>query len=57
LEVVLFELTDIRVILLLSNLDTLVPSVEFLIHCHRFLNFIVLNENGLGLVELFIEDS
>lgn len=56
LEVVLLELSDVRVILLLGNLDTLIPSVKLLIHGHGLLDLVVLNEDCLGLVELLVED-
>jgi len=56
LEVVLLELSDVRVILLLSNLDTLIPSVKLLIHGHGLLDLVVLDEDCLGLVELLVED-
>ena len=42
LEVVLFKLSDIRMIFLLSNLDALIPSMQFLVHGHCFFDLIVL---------------
>ena len=55
LEVVLLELTNIWMILLLSDLDTLVPSVKFLIHSHRLFDLVVLKKNGFSTVELLVK--
>ena len=55
LEVVIFEFTNILVFEFLSNFNWLVPSVKFLVHCHSLFNFVVLNQNCLCFVELFIE--
>lgn len=55
LEIVFLELTDIRVILLLSDLDGLIPSVELLVHSHSLFNLIVLEEDCLSSVELLVE--
>lgn len=41
---------------LFSDFDRLVPSVELLIHSHRFLDFIVLNKDCFCLVELLVQD-
>ena len=56
LEVVLFELSNIRMRLLLSDLDTLVPSVELLVHSHCLFNLIVLDQDSLSLVELLVKN-
>jgi hypothetical protein len=56
LEVVFLELPHVGVVLLLSNLDALVPPVQFLVHCHGLLHFVILKEDCLGAVELLIED-
>lgn len=55
LEVVLFELADIRVIFLFSDLNTLIPSVQLLIHSHGLFHLVVLEENCLGAMELLVE--
>ena len=44
-------------VLLLSDLDGLVPFVEFLVHGHGILNLIVLDEQGLSLVELLLQNG
>ena len=56
LEVVLLEFSHIWVVLFLSNLDALIPSVKFLVHCHGFFNFIMLQENSLSSVELLLQN-
>jgi hypothetical protein len=56
LEVVFLELPHIGVVLLLSNLDALVPPVQFLVHCHGLLHFVILKEDCLGAVELLVQD-
>ncbi len=40
---------------LLSDLDALVPTMEFLVHSHSFLDFVILDEDCLGLVELLVK--
>ena len=57
LEVVLLEFSDIRMVFLFGYLDRLVPSVKLLVHGHGFLDLIMLNENGLSLMELLVQDS
>ncbi len=42
---------------LLCDFNTFVPSVKLLIHSHSLFNCIVLNQNGLSLVELLIQHS
>jgi len=44
-------------VLLFGNFNTLVPSVQFLVHGHSLFDFIMLNENSFGFMELFIEDG
>jgi hypothetical protein len=39
--VVLLEFSDIRMRLLLSNFDRLIPLMKLLIHSHGILNFII----------------
>jgi hypothetical protein len=56
LEVVFLKLAYIRMVLLLSNLDALIPSVEFLIHSHCLFHFIILKEDSLCTVELLIKN-
>jgi hypothetical protein len=57
LEVVFLELTYIRMVLLLSNLDALIPSVELLVHSHGLLHFIILKKDSLGTMELLVKNS
>ena len=57
LEIVFFEFSDIRMILLFGDLDALIPSVKLLIHGHGFFDFIMLNENCFSFMELLIKDS
>jgi hypothetical protein len=57
LEIVFLEFSYIRMILLFSNLDALIPSVELLIHCHSFFNFIILKENSFSAMELLVKDG
>lgn len=40
---------------LLRDLDAFVPAVELLIHSHSLFDGIVLDQDGLSLVELFIQ--
>ena len=54
LEVVIFELSHVLVLELLSNLDAFVPSVELLVHSHGLLDLVILDEDSFGLVELFL---
>jgi len=56
LEIVFFEFSDIWVVLLLGDFDTLVPSMELLIHCHCLFNLIMLDEDRLSLVELLVKN-
>ena len=44
-------------VFLLRNLDALIPSMQLLIHSHGFFNFIMLNQDSFGFMELFIEYS
>ena len=44
-------------VLLLGDLDGLVPSVQLLIHSHGFFNLIMLDKDGFSLVELLLEHS
>jgi hypothetical protein len=44
-------------VLLLSNLDAFVPSMELLVHSHSFFHFIVLKENCFSSVELFVKNG
>lgn len=57
LVIVLFELSDIRMILLFCYLDALIPSVQLLIHSHSFFDLIVLDEDSLSFMELLFKDS
>ena len=56
LEVVFLELAYIRMVLLLSNLDALIPSVEFLVHCHCLFHFIILKKDSLCTMELLVKN-
>lgn len=57
LEVVVLELTNVLMLELLGNLDGLVPTVQLLVHSHGFFDLVVLDKDGLSLVELFLENS
>lgn len=57
LEIVVFELADVLVLELFGNLDGFVPAVKLLVHGHSLFDFIMLNQNGLSLVELLIENG
>jgi hypothetical protein len=54
LEVILFELANIWMIFLLSNLDAFIPSVKLLVHGHSLFNFIILEKDSFSSVELLI---
>ena len=56
LEVVLLEFSHIWVVLFLCNLNAFIPPVQFLVHSHGFLHFIILQENSLSSVELLLQD-
>lgn len=57
LEVIVFELTHILMLELLSNLDGLVPPMQLLIHSHSFFNLVVLDQDRFSLVELLVQHS
>jgi len=57
LEIIFFELSNIRMVFLFSNLNGFIPSVKFLIHSHSFFNFISLKKNRFSSMELFVKDS
>lgn len=57
LEIILFELTHIWMILLLSNFDAFIPSVQLLVHSHRFFHFVVLQKDCFCSVELLVKHS
>lgn len=42
-------------VLLLGNLDALVPAMQLLVHGHRLFDLIVLDEDSFGFVELLVE--
>mmetsp|Transcript_19212 Transcript_19212/g.26023 ORF Transcript_19212/g.26023 Transcript_19212/m.26023 type:complete len:287 (-) Transcript_19212:1348-2208(-) len=44
-------------LVLLSDLDALIPAMKLLVHSHGLLDLIVLNENSLCLMELLVEDG
>lgn len=56
-EVVILELNDILMLVLLGNLDTLVPAVKLLVHGHSLFDLVMLDQDSLSLVELLVEDS
>jgi hypothetical protein len=44
-------------VLLFSDLDALVPSVELLVHSHCLFDFVVLDQNCFGFTELFVQNG
>jgi hypothetical protein len=55
LKVVFLKFTNILMFEFFCDFDALIPAVEFLIHSHGFLNFIILNEDCFSLMELLVE--
>jgi hypothetical protein len=56
-EIMLFKLVDILVVFLFCYFDGFIPFMEFLIHLHCLLYFIVLEEDRLCTMKLALEDS
>ena len=56
-KVVLLELDHILMLVLLSDLNALVPAMELLVHSHGFLNLVMLDQDGFSLMELLVEHS
>lgn len=54
LKVVFFEFAHIRVILLLGDLDALIPPVQLLVHGHGLFDLVILQQNSLSPVELLV---
>lgn len=44
-------------LVLLCDLDALIPSVQLLVHGHGFFDLVVLDQDCLSLVELLVEDG
>ena len=44
-------------VLLLRYLDALIPPMQLLVHRHGLFDLVVLEEDGLRAVELFVEDG
>mmetsp|Transcript_45728 Transcript_45728/g.52711 ORF Transcript_45728/g.52711 Transcript_45728/m.52711 type:complete len:210 (-) Transcript_45728:2016-2645(-) len=55
IHVFLFEIVNIRAVGLFSNSDGLIPSLELVVHVHSLINFVMIQQDGFGAMELLLQ--